>query len=138
MSQASYVESFDGTKLIKTFDYTSWFSTNNTNCPLSSLTIYFTTNNTATVAETIAGVSFVPSTTTFSVDLPSWHADVAFAINTEKIFYLVVESAMPALHRQIFELRFNKTLNKCWNSTADSIILSLPSNTTSFNNDTVK
>lgn len=138
MNTTSHAESFGISAPIKTFDYASWFSTNNVNCLLSNLSFYFTTNIAEPIQETITGVTFLPSTTNFTVDLPNWYADTTFLDNTERVFYLVAESAIPSLHRQVFKLSFKKTLYKCWQSSADSILLNTPSNATSFNNDTLK
>lgn len=100
------------------FDFSTWFATSNANCPVTTLQFFFTTSNTSPVSEQIAEVEFVPSTTNFTVNFPNLFINNTFAVNTEKVFYLVAKSA-PVIQQTILEVRFKKTHRTCWSSSLD-------------------
>lgn len=133
LSPTIFATSFSNTTAQATYNYSLWFdTTNNINCPVTSLSFYFSTSNLSPVSSSIPDVAMVPGTTTFTVDFPTWLVDLSFANNTEKIFYLVAESS-PVVQQKIQELRFHKLQKGCFTDTQDMVSLTPLSLNDKFN-----
>lgn len=115
--------SFNNFSPNKTFDYSVWFRTNNTNCALSMLTFFFSSTESNPTAQSIPGASFVPSSTTFTVDFSSWAQDPFIQMNKGQVFYLAAESQNLGMHTKVLKLKFKKVPYDCWETPADVIML---------------
>lgn len=130
LNPLTFTETFNNDTVLKTFDYSTWFSTSKpTQCPITQLNFTFSPLD--------VQVAFVPSTTTFTVNFPGWFADATVPVNQFRVFNLTATSS-PYVYNVPMELRFNKTIKPCWSDFLDNITLSLPQLVVSYNNDTLK
>lgn len=117
LSPASQATSFSNDTAQTTYDYSTWFdTTNNVNCPITSLSFFFSLTNVSPTSQSIPELALVPGTTTFTVNYPTWLVDLSFANNTEKVLYLVAESA-PVVQQKVMELRYHKLQRGCFSDT---------------------